>query len=179
MTFIGVDQALRKTGVCVLREGNDADLVLIRTGKRSGPERLAYIRDAVRELLVQHTPTFAAIEGGAFNEDGRLFDLGGVHGVLQVLLWDHGIGFVNVAPAQLKKFQTTKSGAPKEWMIEAATNFLGRDVTDDNLADALGLARIARAVHREDVTTRAQASVIHKLKVTQGPFPWDTSTAPG
>jgi Holliday junction resolvasome RuvABC endonuclease subunit len=179
MAFIGIDQALQKTGVCVLREGNDADLYLVQPRKLSGPARLAYIRDAVRDILWDQPIQFGAIENGSFNSEGQLFSLGGVNGALQVLLWENHIGFAHVAPSQLKKFLTKKSGAQKEWMMEAATEFLGRAITEDNLADAVGLARIARATQLEDVTTRAQAEVVHKLQTSKNYFTWPTNTEPG
>ena len=181
MTFIGVDQVLQQTGVCVLADGRDPFLTLIDTADLRGPTRLCYIRDELQRIIDQAGGvTFGALENGSYNSVGRVYQLGGVNALVQCVFWDNHIGFANVAPAQLKKFQTRKAGAQKEWMVEAAEEFLGYKIDDDdNLADALGLARIARALHTEEVTNRAEAEVVHKLKTSDNYHVWTTNNDSG
>jgi|AntRauTorckE6833_2_1112554.scaffolds.fasta_scaffold12824_7 Holliday junction resolvasome RuvABC endonuclease subunit len=162
MNFIGIDQSMRHTGVCLLSKHDEPKLWLIEP-EHKGPVLLGYIFDRIAGILDVTTPVAAAVEGGSFGSRGRLFDLGEVHGVVMLALLQARTSIVDVAPSQLKKFQTGKSGARKEWMVEAANDFLGYEIDDDNLADAVGLARIARAVHLQDATTRAEAEVVHKL----------------
>lgn len=162
MNFIGIDQSLLHTGVCLLRKHDEPLLWLIEP-ETKGPERIEYIYDRILEILRGNAPVFGALESGSFASSGRLFDLGGVHGVVTLALRKARVPCVDVAPTQLKKFQTGKSGARKAWMIEAASEFVGYEVEDDNLADAIGLARIARAVHLQDVTKRCEAEVVAKL----------------
>lgn len=162
MNFIGIDTSMRHTGVCLLRKNDEPMLWLIEPDV-DGPALLTYIYDRLCGILEVGQPRLAAIEAGSYGSRGRLFDLGEVHGVAMLALWQAQVECVDVAPTQLKKFQTGKSGAKKEWMIEAATEFMGREIEDDNLADAIGLARIAKAVHLQEASTRAEAAVVHKL----------------
>ena len=184
MTYVGVDSALTVTGLFAFKPGDWYRYQLVKPKKLRGPARLRYIQSEARAFLSDlPCVTYAAIENGSFGSDGRLYQLGGVQHILQLELWDvvsHSVA--EVAPAQLKKFQTGKSGAQKEWMLEAANTFITRNVSygagdamgvrdwsptrivDDNVADALGLARIAYAMHTEDVTTRAEAEVVVALQ---------------
>lgn len=178
MTFIGVDQVLQQTGICVLADDQDPYLTLIDSKDMRGPERLCFIRDSLQRIIDESAGvTFGALENGSFNSVGRVYQLGGVNALVQCVFWDNQISYANVAPTQLKKFQTRKSGAQKEWMLEAASEFLGYKIEDDNLADALGLARIARALHTEEVATRAEAAVVHKLKTSDNYHVWTTNNA--
>lgn len=56
-----------------------------------------------------------------------------------------------VQPATLKKFVTGNGGAKKNNMLLAVYKKWGFETTDDNIADAYSLARIAMAIHLGDV----------------------------
>ena len=177
-TYVGIDTALVNVGLFAFEPYAWFRYLPLNSSKRKGPRRLAYLRDATQEWLSDLPAIqYAAIEDGAFSAAGRLYQLGGIQHVLQLEAWAHlSGGLIEVAPAQLKKFQTGKPGALKEWMVEAANEFLSRHaggpkwldvvIEDDNLADAFGLARIAHAVYTDKVQTRAEAEVVHALQTS-------------
>ena len=164
MYFIGIDQSIANTGWCVLAEDHCVSVGKIIPKKLTGPRRLLYIHDALADLASGFHLRAGAVESGSYNSSGRIFQLGGVHALVQVVLWQSGADVIDVAPAQLKKFMTGKSGAKKEWMVEAARRVTGLESIDDNVADAVGLACISRAVCTGKVRTRAEAETVHKLQ---------------
>jgi crossover junction endodeoxyribonuclease RuvC len=176
MYFIGIDQSLRNTGWCVLGPYDSIQTGIIQPGKRVGAVRLCYIRDALNEVVSSQAFTLGALEGGSFNSGGQLFHLGGVHALVQLTFWDRKLSFVEVAPAQLKKFATKKSGAKKEWVVEAVNNWYPEvKITDDNIADAVVLARIARGVHAVHGSNRHEAEVVVKLRASKAIQTFPTS----
>lgn len=187
MSFVGIDTALVTVGVFAFEPGEWWLADTICSKPRKGPDRLLYLRDEIGAWLDKlPSITGVAIEDGSFDSTGRIYQLGGIQHIAQIVAWERTEGaLTNVAPAQLKKFQTAKPGATKEWMLEAANEFIAstvipeevcnglvfdpspwpqRKITDDNIADALGLARIAHALHTEDVRTRAEAEIVVSLQ---------------
>jgi len=164
-TFLGIDQALRKTGICLLSTDSIIELGVLDTTKKKleGPARLAYIRDWLHEQIGGRDIALAALEQGAYRGSGRVFQLGGVSALVQVALWDHGIPFVIARPDQVKKHFTGYLHSTKDQMVERAQELLGIDVTDDE-ADAFALARIAHDMYRDHAETRKEAEVICKLR---------------
>ena len=184
MSFVGVDPTLQATGLFAFEPGEWYKSQVVRPKKLYGVERLLWIKNEVR-IFLDSLPSvsYGAIENGSFGSVGRLYQLGGVQAILQLELWDTvDYGFAEVAPVQLKKFQTGKSGAIKKWMLDAANDFIAESVNpgvadilrtcdwpalkveDDNIADALGLARVAHALWTEEVRTRGEAEVVHSLQ---------------
>lgn len=167
MYYVGIDQSIRNTGWCVLSKDGVEEYGNIKPGSLRGPERLAYIQTELLAVLDNREYAFGAMEEGSYNSAGQLFQLGGVHAIAQLALWSRSITFAGVAPVQVKKFATGKSGAKKEWVIEAVTHVLKiKETIDDNIADAACLALIARAVSTGVVRTRAEAEVVHSLQTS-------------
>jgi hypothetical protein len=182
MSFVGIDTALGTIGLFAYEPGEWYLTHRVQPKKLRGPARLAFLRRSVISWLDDLPDiTYAAIEDGSFGSEGRLFQLGGVQHIMQLELWFRvEVALVEPAPAQLKKFQTGKPGALKEWMLEAANDFITSvpapdpadpypqwphtEITDDNIADAVGLARIAHALYTEEPKTRAEAEVIVALQ---------------
>lgn len=164
--YVGVDQALRKIGVCVLRGGEGVDLKLILPpADVRGPERLQYLRDALWNYLAPYKEqiTKSAMEAQSLGSMGDLDQLGQINGVVQVLLSDLGTTPLLVAPALLKKFVTGQGQATKQAMMVATYRVWNVKLTQDDLCDAHGLARIAQEYTESTSTTRAQIEVIHSL----------------
>jgi len=164
MLFLGVDQSLNGTGLCLLTDdGIVVHLETVHPGLRRGVERLAYVKSRVVTLLTPNVK-FVGIEGYAYDCVGRVFELGEVGGVLRLCIHESQLSYVDVAPACVKKFATKNPTAKKEAMVQAAVA-LGARVTDDNQADAFFLAMIARHVHTGIApSTRAQLEVIYRLQ---------------
>lgn len=128
---------------------------------RDGDRRLVEIRARIDAML---PVTGAAMEGYSFDSPHRAFDLGEVAGVVKCLLVERGVPFVVVPPSTLKKFATGVSSASKDEMLGAARQF-DAAVEDDNQADALFLARVARAlVH--GCTKRCELEALKSLRET-------------
>lgn len=163
--FVGVDQALRKTGVCVLAE-NEPHLALIEApDDLKGPERLAYLRTALQDFLhpYQGQITKAAMEGASHGSLGDLQQLNHISGVQQVVLTDLGAPPLIVPPGSLKKFVSGNGQASKAQMQTATERFWGIEIEDDNVCDAHGLARFAQEVTESASELRHQVEAVYTV----------------
>lgn len=112
----------------------------------------------------------AAMEGGSFRSVHRGFDLGAVFGVLQADLYALGLDPAVVAPVLVKKFATGRAHAEKLDVVNAVKKLWQAAPADDNQADAIVLAQIARALFSPaPAYTRAQAEVLHTLRAVPAP----------
>ena len=68
---------------------------------------------------------------------------GGLLGIIHLVATAYGIPVIGAKPTEIKKHMTGRGGASKVEMIHAAKQKLGRDVVDDNEADALALLDLA------------------------------------
>lgn len=161
MRYLGVDQSLSGTGLCLLgSQGEVLALQTVNPGKRYDAERLVFIRDAMCELLTDATRV--AFEGYAYNAMSKHFMLGEVGGVLHVAAWEAKVPYDIVPPALLKKYATGNPYASKEAVIAAVR---GATPADDNQADAFFLASIAKDLDAKEMPrTRARIEVIHRIR---------------
>jgi Holliday junction resolvasome RuvABC endonuclease subunit len=166
MSFLGVDQSLNGTGLCLVGPSGDVvSLSTVNPGDLVGGKRLVAIKNALIAVCrsVDWKLDFAAIEGYSMGSVNRPFDLGEVGGIIRLILTDNGIPYEIVPPVIVKMFATGTTGAPKEAM-EAAAKKLGALPGNDNEADAFFLARLARAYHSKVEMTRREMDAIHALK---------------
>lgn len=167
MYFLGIDQSLQHTGLAIVDER--AKIVktaaLIVAGKLSGAERLHRIVQDFRMFLHGHPILAGCIEGYSVQSTNRPFDLGEVSGVFRCeyySLFRHEPQVV--PPTSLKKFVTGVSGAEKDLMVSTVKSKWGLESDDDNIADAVGLAQMARSAHLEEFSSRSQHEAVHKLQ---------------
>lgn len=166
MPFLGVDQSLNGTGLCLLAsDARVAHLSTVDPGNLVDGKRLVAIKDALVTLCrsVEWRLDFAALEGYSMGSVNRPFDLGEVGGIIRLILTDNDIPYVVVPPVLVKSFATGTPGAPKEAMV-AAAKALGVTPHTDDEADAFFLARIARAYHSKVDMSRREMDVVHALK---------------
>jgi len=173
--YIGVDQALRKTGVCVLEHGQPVVLQLIQPPyDLQGPARLAHIKNTLVNLLWPYKARVvaAAYEGQALGALGDIDQLGNIGGVL-ALIFAGDFELPNnrifkVPPATLKKFVTGRGNATKDLMMRTSNSEWGYNFTQDDVCDAHGLARFATECVAQVATKRHQIeavfSLLHKKK---------------
>lgn len=129
-----------------------------------GAKRLATIEAFLRRAVGDGVVTLAALEGPSLDSVHREFDLGEVSGVARLLAYRlSGAEPLVVAPTLLKKFATGRGGASKEDVLHAVKTATGLALTNDDEADAVVLAWVARAGHTGQVATRAQAEVVKTL----------------
>jgi len=163
MAFLGIDQSLTGTGICILSDAGDlvASATVTTDDLRDG-ERLVYIKTAVANFLAG--VEFATLEGYSYDSVGRVFELGEIGGVLKVLLHEHHVPYVVVAPVLVKKFATGSVHASKDAMLAAAAS-QGHDFgANDDQADAFFLACIARTYAKNIARHRCEMDVLHTLR---------------
>lgn len=173
--YLGVDQSLNGTGVALISQAGA--LIISRTLRPKalrGVRRLAFIREELRSIICGHLltePIYAAAhEGYSYGSAGRVFELGEVGGLVKVVLWDTlgpTVPVLCVEPASLKKFVAGNGSAEKEEVCESIASAWGVSFdaeTQNDEADAYGLAQVARAFHQNIGKTRAQLEVVKNLK---------------
>lgn len=135
--------------------------------KLRGGQRLAAIHDFLRAEVQRYTDQIAhaAVEGPSLKSKHREFDLGEVSGVVRYAIYSFwAVEPLVVAPVQLKLYATGLAGADKDEVLNAVNHTWGTALTDDNEADAVVLAQIARSAHlRTRCATRKQQEVVAKL----------------
>jgi len=167
--YLGVDQSLQRPGLALVApDGTVVHTATTRVGEKvRGAKRLTaiyrFVVDALtaRNAIVLH----AALEGPSLDSVHREFDLGEASGVVRLALYHlKAVEPLVVAPSQLKLFAAGRGDADKDEVLNAVNQQWGTALTDDNEADAVVLAQIARAAHqRTRCSTRKQAEVVHAL----------------
>ncbi len=169
MYSIGIDQSPNHTGVCVLtKEGGVALLELIEPRTLTGVRRLAYVRDRLVEILAPLRKAKAAVgvwEFYALKATNKKFLQGELGCLAQLALYDHAKRVESCAPVALKKFITGDHEASKAKMMSTIGDRWGLKFSDDNLADAYGLARVGLALLDSTGTTqRAELEVLARIR---------------
>lgn len=138
--ILALDLSLTATGWAWRDDTGKKLAGTLKPKKMAGPERLAWVRDKVLDLLDESGATLVVIEGYSFGSKGRaVFNVGELGGVIRCALHDAGVEFVEVAPSTLKKYATGRGNAPKDEVLVAAVRRLGYGGADNNEADALWL----------------------------------------
>jgi Holliday junction resolvasome RuvABC endonuclease subunit len=131
--LIGIDQSLTHSGVVVFNRGELIFATGISTDTKDSSieERIFYIRERVKEILIEYSPEYASIEGLAYgiaSNNGRL--LAGVFFSILTLLIEFNIPYKVVNPKTLKK---TVTG------IGSADKLLMRETIDEDILNKLSL----------------------------------------
>jgi Holliday junction resolvasome RuvABC endonuclease subunit len=164
--YLGLDPSLTGFGVALYcPETGEHDLWLL-TSKKKGVDRLLSLCYELESIthFVQKSYDLADV---AMEDTVRLSyaasALGELAGVvkatLHVAVRGDGRYPLRVPPASLKKFATGKGNAKKVDIILSVYKKYGLEVTNDNLADAYVLARIASRY----VITQYEADIVNKL----------------
>lgn len=160
----GIDQSARHTGVCILNmEGTIQCLQLIEPKKLKDQARLAFIREKLNALLALYALHTVVMEGYSYGSVNKKFLLGEIGSVVKLAVYDTQAELFEAAPKQLKKFVTGRGSADKEGVIKSICGLWGEEITDDNLADAYGLAQIAREIVWPSSTRRYQLDVCKNI----------------
>lgn len=177
---VGIDISLQSTGVGLLSDGKPIVWQEIRSGKSRGAQRLSHVRGVLTDFFsnyVKEEPNLVTYEGPSYRSKGRHVDIGKLHGVIELLLFDLGVtNTLIVTPSQLKKYTCGKGQLPKEVAKQilidriASTLDLNPDELTDNTADALALAKLGYDSLLSDVTLNAaQEAVFVKLGLRDAP----------
>ena len=152
--FIGIDPSLTGTGLCVLEAGGGVKLKTIATTAKTYPTKYHRIKNIVAEIL----DTVKALDKGDFricierpfvnpkNMNSQQDIIALAYCIREKLYWS-GHTWQEVAPTTLKKFVCGSGGAEKSMMLMRVYQNWGISAHNDNEADAVGLAFIAKAVN--------------------------------
>lgn len=165
MSYVaGIDQSANHTGVCVLTEKGELVLLeLIEPVKLKDQARLAFIRTKLNALLAPFDLQALVMEGYSHGSLSKKFLLGEVGSIVKLTAYDMGAPLHEAAPTQLKKFVTGKGSADKDAVMKGVKNQWKMIITDDNLADAYGLAQIAREIVWPSSSRRYQLDVVKNI----------------
>lgn len=165
---IGIDPSLRRTGVCICNDGDYQWWPIPVKDSIRGTKRLHYIKSAIHERTSQYKIDCAAVEGYSYGSPGRLAQLGELGGVVRLYLYERGIDIITLSPTQLKKYITGNGRADKYEMVNQICVDLDLppdqrlDYTQDDEADAIGLAMIAN-----DYVKNLTPLIRHRLEILQ------------
>ncbi len=151
-SFIGLDLSLSSSGCAsVSEDGHILKTIKTKPDKfKDDLERLIFIRDKIAEFACNPSTRLICIEDvyippklASSNSSLKLSMLGGI---VRVMLYEKHIPFCLVTPMQLKKFITGKGAGEKSLILREVFRRWEVEASDDNQADAVGLAHLARAV---------------------------------
>jgi Holliday junction resolvasome RuvABC endonuclease subunit len=161
--IVGLDLSLSATGVSI---SNDATLTC--STRLRGVERIVAIRDAVLRVCDKPS-TLVVVEGfamGTGRQSGS-YEIGGLGWVIRVALHEHGVPYVEIPPATLKKFATGKGNAGKPDMLASAIRAGYDGPNDDNAIDAWWLRQLgeyANADESHPLTTAYRDDAVAKIE---------------
>ena len=152
MKYIGVDPSLTGTGlVCIDSKGVIENQELIKTTASMIIEaRLKFINEKVQLFISDNLKDkdllgIVYIEGLSFGAKGdAIMQLAGLHYLLRINFNSRSdMKYDVIPPTTLKKFITGKGNTKKELMLLKVYKRWGVEFTDNNMADAFSLARMA------------------------------------
>lgn len=167
--FCGIDPSATSTGYALVGEASQyvyAGKILPK--KLRGGERLAFIRKHITQFLHPYRDRvkFVVIEAPAYDKPLKADLLGQIRGLFLLTCFDLEIPTLLVAPTAVKKFATGSGAADKLLMVKTARKhwpqWTGTDKDDDE-ADALWMAELARGTAFPKGLTRPQLEVLYKL----------------
>jgi crossover junction endodeoxyribonuclease RuvC len=169
---IGIDLSLTGTGIVILNGGKIIKQQLIKSkpvGDRPTDEiiRLKTIVEEIELIIGENFPDIVVIENLAFavRKTTALTQLAGLSFLVRSMLVDYRVPFYMCAPTTLKRFATGKGNSEKDHMILEAFKKYGVDFIDNNIADALFLAKIGSAIKgHEKIVGQHQVETIELMK---------------
>lgn len=146
--ILGIDPGLAQTGWGVIETGSGRYLhvahgTVVTAARTPLGERLAAIRDGLREIVGIHSPDRAGIESLFFFKNvTSAIPVAQARGVVLLMLHEAGIPAVELPPGEIKRSITGAGRADKRQVQEMVRLLLGLDgiPKPDHAADALAAA---------------------------------------
>jgi len=138
--YLGIDQSYTGYAICAYYE-EKYYIEVFKSDKR-GIKRLVEIQDYLYEWMGYKSILDVAMEGYAMGAMGKVFHLGELGGMTKLTLAVHNLYPLIIPPTTLKKYVTGSGTGQKNQMILHTYKKWGQTFTDDNAADAYGLARL-------------------------------------
>lgn len=157
MNILGIDPSLSSSGYCVIRKGGSISAGTIPVKKAKGNERLGYIRDKFKQIILKHKIDIIFIEGYSFGSQGRSFlSLAELGGVIRLLFYEMNIPYYQIYPLAVKKFITGVGNAEKEELVKVIKkdfniSFTGNKRSILDKTDAFAIAYFGKCVMAKDI----------------------------
>lgn len=165
MNYLGLDLSLRETGWGLVDDDGEAlDYGTFGEPDTRGPKRLHLLTQKLLDIMPDGQ-TVVSVEGYSMGSRGNTFDIGEWGGVAKLELYGRGdCVCLLVPPSNLKQFLTSNGNAGKPMVVKAVNRLLGIENKNDNVADALGLARMSRHWYQRRAATDYEAAAFKKVK---------------
>lgn len=164
MYILGIDPSLTSTGYCLIDEIEVLATRTLKTHDLRGMPRLRYIERALSEVLVKK-PDLVVMEGYAMGvKGGRVFDIGEMGYAYKRILYTAGIETYIVSPKTMKKFVTGSGNAKKPQVQAALLTKWDLDITQEDEADACGLALFGHYIKHRRLQRSLTADQVDALQ---------------
>lgn len=120
---------------------------LTGVGKDDPKRMVTLIDEVIRHLQPDDV---VCIEGFGF-ASRQAIQLGGIGWGIRMAMFRRGWNYIDVAPAQLKKFASGKGNTKKDELAVHIFKRWGFEHSSDNVRDAYVLARIAEATFKAEI----------------------------
>jgi Holliday junction resolvasome RuvABC endonuclease subunit len=141
--------------------------MVVRELRLRGSARMASLECQLTQLVQVFRPELIAIEGYSYNSINRPFDLGGIAEIIKLAFFKMRTPVIVVPPTQLKKFVTGDGGASKEKMVRSVLERYNYETRNDNIADAVGLAKFAEIYVTGYSVFRSELDTVLAFKETE------------
>ena len=147
--FLGLDISLENSGIVVIKKNYGIVDTVILSVTQKDTERLFHLENKflnyIESIINKYGNIFlCCLEGYAYQEKGRVFEIGEWVGNVKLNLFKKGIPIIKSAPNQVKKYATGKGiGIKKNLMLLKVYQNFGEEFDNDNTCDAYVVARIA------------------------------------
>ena len=138
MNILAIDPG-KKTGWALLKDGQTESGVQDFSLKRGESQGMVFVRfnDWLRKMIAHHLPEVIVYEAPHHRGGAATQLLYGMTTRIQERCDLCNIQYTSIHSAALKKYATGKGNSPKDLMLVLAREKWGKDVIDDNQADAL------------------------------------------
>jgi len=172
MIALGVDPST-KTGIAIVDSVKGVLLrkeIKVPKGQK-GLRRAVTISDVIVAVIREYKPDVIAIEGYGYGNAHTLATLVEVGTIIRLCLQVEADGYYEVPPTSLKKYVTGKGNCKKDLMLLEIYKRFGCETTNDNEADAIGLAYLALSMKRQGPELpKVNMSALDKLEFRESGF---------
>lgn len=144
--FVGIDPSYNGFAIMILdKDANIIEQKLLNSDSDKEVEDRIIQLQKDFEFIANILGLYSVyLEGPSFSSNGAfILQMGALHYFIRIFLRKKGINYKIIAPGTLKKFVTGDGRAKKELMLLKTYKNWGVEFSDNNLADAYGLARYA------------------------------------
>jgi len=152
--YVGLDLSLTASGLIIINDENKIieQELISTTNSIIIEKRLTKICDKIHSILEKYqnensNRIFINIEGLSYHSvSSSMAQLSALHYFIRISMMENYYKYFITEPTVLKKFVTSKGQCKKELIILYTYKKWNEEFTDNNLADAYGLARYVKEI---------------------------------